>query len=61
MKLIDLLSLINDCTNVAIFDANEDNQLGIYDGRDSVSEVYNNCNVVSIWKNEYEICIDIDA
>lgn len=61
MKLIELMELITDNTNVALFDANEEHQLAEYDGRDSIPNEYNECKIIAVWNNRYELCIEIDA
>ena len=40
MKLIDVLTLISDYTNVRVFDSNK-NELARYNGKDSIPEELN--------------------
>ena len=43
-KLIELLETINENTNVLVRDTNG-NDLAIYDGKNSINEIYNDCEV----------------
>lgn len=47
MKLIDLLSVISDNVSVVIW--KEEAPVAIYDGRDSISEEYNEAEVKEVW------------
>lgn len=47
MKLIDLLSLINENSNVLLIDISYEIVSG-YNGKDSIDSKYNNCKVCEI-------------
>lgn len=47
MKLIDVLDVWDGNSNLAVEDT-EGNLLGLYNGRDSIPEEYNELNVVHI-------------
>ena len=47
MLLIDLLTIINDNTDVIIQDTNR-KDIALYDGKNSIPEKHNNKNVVEI-------------
>ena len=59
MKLIDLLSVTNENTNIVLFDLNNV-VLDIYDGKNSINDIYNNYEVIEIkhTRNDIEIVID---
>lgn len=46
MKLIDLLLKADENKNYYVFDENG-RELARYDGKNSIEEVYNNCEVVA--------------
>lgn len=50
MKLIDLLSLTNENTNVNVYDL-EGNLISLYDGKNSIEEEYNEIEIHNIKVN----------
>ena len=61
MKLIDLLSVTNENTNTVLFSLNN-KVLDIYDGKNSINDIYNNYEVIEInhTRNDLEIIIDFE-
>ena len=61
MKLIDLLSVTNENTNVVLFSLNNE-VLDIYDGKNSIDNFYNDYEVIEInhTRNDLEIIIDFE-
>ena len=61
MKLIDLLSVTNENTNVVLFSSNN-KVLDIYDGKNSIDNIYNDYEVIEInhTRNDLEIVIDFE-
>ena len=61
MILSDLLSITNENTNVVLFSLNN-KVLGIYDGKNSIDNIYNNYEVIEInnTRNDLEIVIDFE-
>ena len=61
MKLIDLLSVTNENTNVVLFSLNN-KVLDIYDGVNSIDNFYNDYEVIEInhTRNDLEIIIDFE-
>ena len=61
MKLIDLLSVTNENTNVVLFDLNN-KVLDIYDGKNSIDDIYNDYEVIEInhTRNDLEVVIDFE-
>ena len=61
MKLIDLLSVTNENTNIVLFSLNN-KVLDIYDGKNSVDNFYNDYEVIEInhTRNDLEIIIDFE-
>ena len=61
MKLIDLLSVTNENTNVILFSLNN-KVLDIYDGKNSIDDIYNDYEVIEInhTRNDIEIVIDFE-
>ena len=61
MKLIDLLSVTNENINVVLFDLNN-KVLDIYDGKNSINDIYNDYEVIEInhTRNDLEIVIDFE-
>ena len=61
MKLIDLLSVTNENTNVILFNLNN-KVLDIYDGKNSINNIYNDYEVIEInhTRNDLEIVIDFE-
>ena len=61
MKLVDLLSVTNENTNVVLFSSNN-KVLDVYDGKNSIDNIYNNYEVIEInhTRNDLEIVIDFE-
>lgn len=61
MKLIDLLSVLNENNNVVLFDLNN-KVLDIYDGKNSIDDIYNNYEVIEIkyTRSDLEVVIDFE-
>ena len=61
MKLIDLLSVTNENTNIVLFSLNN-KVLDIYDGKNSIDNIYNDYEVIEInhTRNDLEIIIDFE-
>ena len=61
MKLIDLLSVTNENSNLVLFDLNN-KVVDIYDGKNSINNIYNNYEVIEIkhTRNDLEIVIDFE-
>ena len=61
MKLIDLLSVTNESTNIVLFDLNN-KTLDVYDGKNSIDNIYNDYDVIEIkhTRSDLEIVIDFE-
>ena len=61
MKLIDLLSVTNENVNVVLFSLNN-KVLDIYDGKNSINNIYNDYEVIEInhTRNDLEIVINFE-
>ena len=59
MKLIDLLCVVDENSNIVVVDT-LDNELSIYDGKNSIDEMYNNYDIVSISHKTDAISVMID-
>ena len=61
MKLIDLLSVTNENTNVVLFSSNN-KVLDVYDGKNSIDNIYNDYDIIEInhTRNDLEIVIDFE-
>ena len=61
MKLIDLLSITNENVNVVLFSSNN-KVLDIYDGKNSIDNIYNDYEVIEInhTRNDLEIVINFE-
>ena len=61
MKLIDLLSVTNENVNVVLFSLNN-KVLDIYDGKNSIDNIYNDYEVIEInhTRNDLEIIINFE-
>lgn len=51
MKLIELLSVLHDSVMVAIRSNETDNIVAWYDGKNSIDECYNDCEVEMVYNN----------
>lgn len=47
MKLIELLEITSESTNVFVRDTNG-NDLAMYDGKNSIDEIFNNCKIIDM-------------
>ena len=59
MKLVDVLELVSESTNVAVVDCETDELLGYYDGKDSIDEELNDRELVSISVQDSELFLAI--
>ena len=59
MTLYDLSDIINDNTVVVIYSAETQEELGIYDGKESIDEQYMSMEITDIYVNENKLCIDL--
>lgn len=59
MKLIDLLCVVDENSNIVVVDT-LDNELSRYDGKNSIDEMYNNYDIVSISHKTDAISVMID-
>ena len=61
MKLVDLLSVTNENANVVLFNLNN-RLLDIYDGKNSINNIYNDYEVIEInhTRNDLEVVIDFE-
>ena len=61
MKLLDLLSVTNENVNVVLFDLNN-KVLDVYDGKNSIDNIYNDYDIIEInhTRNDLEIVIDFE-
>ena len=48
MKLEDILSIIDENTTIKVIDYYDGSLLSVYDGRDSIDEELNDCDVACI-------------
>ena len=62
MILLDLLYVTSDSTNIYITNTNYD-VISCYDGKNSINDIYNECDIVKIWteNDDLYIMIDIDV
>lgn len=62
MTVKELLYLVNENSNIEIYDSSELTLLGRYDGKDDVTEKYLNYEVTGIFggQNVCTICVEID-
>lgn len=59
MYLEELLWVINDSTVVEIYNGNQE-QIGLYDGKDSIPEELNDREVNDIFVSENRLCIEVE-
>lgn len=61
MKLIDLLSVTNENSNLVLFGLNG-KVIDIYDGKNSIDNIYNDYEVIEIkhTRNDLEVVIDFE-
>ena len=51
MKVIELLSVLHDSVNVRIVDNEHEDILSYYDGKNSIDEQYNNCEIEMVYND----------
>ena len=51
MKVIELLSVLHDSVNVQIVSNEHDKPLCHYDGKNSIDEQYNECEIEMVYNN----------
>ena len=68
MLLEELLYLINDSSTVELYDSATYDVIGTYDGKESIDEIYNECEVTDIFDTVKHgltpysvICIEINT
>ena len=59
MILEELLLSVNDSTVVDIYSAESGEVISTYDGKDSIPERYNECDVMDIFVDGNSLCIEI--
>lgn len=59
MTLEELLWNVNENTIVCIYDAESNDLLATYDGKDSIPEKYDFCEVTDIFVDGNKLCIEI--
>lgn len=59
MTLEELLWKVNESTIVCIYDSESNDLLAIYDGKNSIPEKYNICEVQDIFVDGNRLCIEI--
>ena len=59
MTLYDLADIINDNTVVVIYSAETQEELGMYDGKESIDEQYMTMEITDMYVNENKLCIDL--
>lgn len=57
MKVIELLSVLHDSANVRIADNEHDKVLSYYDGKNSIDEQYNDCEIETVYNDGNYITI----
>ena len=57
MKVIELLSVLHDSVNVRIVDNEHDKALSYYDGKNSIDEQYNDCEIETVYNDGNYITI----
>ena len=62
MTLEEILWLVNDNTVVNIYDSETNNLIATYDGKNSIPEELNGCEIATdIFVNDNCLCIEIDT
>ena len=61
MRLVELLSVMNENDNIVLFDLNN-KVIDIYDGKNSIDDIYNDYEVIDIkhTRNDIEVAIDFE-
>ena len=57
--LEELLWLVNDSTVVEICSAETFDVIATYDGKDSIPEKYNDCEIADVFVSDNKLCIEI--
>jgi hypothetical protein len=57
MKLEDILSITSESTNIYIHQ--EDKIVSFYDGKNSIDNIYNECEIVTMWTESNGLHIEI--
>lgn len=61
MKLYNVFEILTDDTRVHVHNVHDDDVIvGVYDGRDSIPQMYNDCDVVAMYTSEDILQIEID-
>jgi hypothetical protein len=61
MKLYDIFKTLTDDTRVHVHNIHDDDVIvGVYDGRDDVPQMYNDCDVEAIYISDGILQIEID-
>jgi hypothetical protein len=61
MKLYNVFEILTDDTKVYVHNIHDNDIIvGVYDGRDSIPQIYNNCDVLAIYTSEDILQIEID-
>lgn len=59
MTLYDMADLINDNTVVVIYSTETQEELGLYDGKESIDEEYMSMEITDIYVDNNRLCIDL--
>lgn len=59
MSLEELIWNVNDNTVVNIYSAETNDIIASYDGKDSIPEEYNECEVTDVFVDGNHLCIEI--
>ena len=61
MKLYDVFETLTDDTRVHVHNVHDDDTIiGVYDGKDDVPRMYNDCDVVAMYISDNALEIEID-
>lgn len=61
MKLYNVFEILTDDTKVYVHNIHDNDIIvGVYDGRDSIPQIYNNCDVLAMYTSEDILQIEID-
>lgn len=59
MTLEELITYTNPNTVIELFDAKENESIGVYDGVDVVPDEYNYCEIADIFVDNNKLCVEI--
>ena len=59
MTLEELIAYTNPNTVIELFDAKENESIGVYDGVDEVPDEYNYCEIADIFVDRNKLCVKI--